>query len=1061
MPATAAKLNASIIDYPRKELDTSIWNIEGEELELQPNIKDEIEDIIGSFLDDLNLPEEAIIDVFIYGSILTNQYNSKTDVDARVLLDPDIVFEHYPDITGKYLYDLTRDSIHGVPLGNTQHPFNASVVIEGEETELGQAQLGITERDPVYSMKEGKIIHEGIGYDESFDPDIEFMEERSDVVDIMTKLDTLVQDAKTDTIDIEVLKEAVGEVSNPEQLIEKIEDRLGTLNLTIEKMVQELADLRKERSESYGTAPEDDRHKAPGNIKYKLLEKYHYLDMLKKLKRLFKDGIGESEVDDVAETLNVKAFPYRQPGPPEHIEAPPTTIKWPGGPSTIDTGTIDEGGMLAQPQGATCPRCGHVNPLTASESDEITCESCGKKFTAKDGFSMGTGKSLPSQPTPYPYESDFQLYGQDLSPQVIEDMLRLLQSAGISPEELKMLEKKLKGEPAQPPNTTQPGTPGTQEVLKPGLQMNKMQMPAEKKGHLICGVILMENLIKKLDKIKADSTGGTGGVFGEPPGKNPGDDPYSSGGGALAEYGKDGDNVEDEDNKKKKKKGPEGDVIWEVLTVLEGIDILPFLEDEELLEELLAAFPLLGEPSTKIDTIVGLYTEPPEGIGQYRAPVDPEYDTIPRPRHRQRGPLQDGKGKGKGRPGGLRRNKNKEECPIGGPGKGKGEGLGKGKFRKDRIEETGEAVGINWWDKYKTAANELKETILEWLEENPNPEDEEVHALAEQIGIEKDELEEIIYEIATEHSEEGTNDEEASEEDELTEEIAMVLGEKIGIDWEDSTFDPEQFLMGIKVELEHGTKDPETNVTDDDLIETAKIAWAHLKELDDYYYRLKEMEEGADKSTKEESEDTNSESTDKEPIEGDGESEKSVGGFTEGFPGKTAAVFMTLCPNCRTIQAAPIEGNGVICPFCKKGWLPSLQQKDPERYKQYKEQTEQQSERMQETRLEQRGIPLEGARLDKSIARQINEELASAGLDGNTPFKQAHIGYNTTTEILAKYGLNPTMGIDDYFLISAKEGSRFLDLEYDNEEVENMNLTFSWYKHDETGNYECIAHLNY
>jgi hypothetical protein len=44
------------------------------------------------------------------------------------------------------------------------------------------------------------------------------------------------------------------------------------------------------------------------------------------------------------------------------------------------------------------------------------------------------------------------------------------------------------------------------------------------------------------------------------------------------------------------------------------------------------------------------------------------------------------------------------------------------------------------------------------------------------------------------------------------------------------------------VELEHGTRDPQTNATDDDLIMTAKIARAHLNEFPDYYTRLAKME---------------------------------------------------------------------------------------------------------------------------------------------------------------------------------------------------------------------------
>ena len=76
----------------------------------------------------------------------------------------------------------------------------------------------------------------------------------------------------------------------------------------------------------------------------------------------------------------------------------------------------------------------------------------------------------------------------------------------------------------------------------------------------------------------------------------------------------------------------------------------------------------------------------------------------------------------------------------------------------------------------------------------------------------------------------------------FTEADARRIGEAIGIDWATSPFDVEQFRMGLHVELEHGAHDPDTNVTDDDEHTTGKIAWAHLKELPDYYTRLAAME---------------------------------------------------------------------------------------------------------------------------------------------------------------------------------------------------------------------------
>lgn len=48
-------------------------------------------------------------------------------------------------------------------------------------------------------------------------------------------------------------------------------------------------------------------------------------------------------------------------------------------------------------------------------------------------------------------------------------------------------------------------------------------------------------------------------------------------------------------------------------------------------------------------------------------------------------------------------------------------------------------------------------------------------------------------------------------------------------------FSINDFLIGINIELEHGLINPNTNVTNDDLIMTAKIALAHLNEYPDYY----------------------------------------------------------------------------------------------------------------------------------------------------------------------------------------------------------------------------------
>ena len=75
-------------------------------------------------------------------------------------------------------------------------------------------------------------------------------------------------------------------------------------------------------------------------------------------------------------------------------------------------------------------------------------------------------------------------------------------------------------------------------------------------------------------------------------------------------------------------------------------------------------------------------------------------------------------------------------------------------------------------------------------------------------------------------------------------EEARKVGGVLELDW--TKVDLEQFRRGLEVELEHGARDPETNVTNDDLTLTGKIAWAHLKEFPDYYTRLDKLETEAD-----------------------------------------------------------------------------------------------------------------------------------------------------------------------------------------------------------------------
>ncbi len=78
----------------------------------------------------------------------------------------------------------------------------------------------------------------------------------------------------------------------------------------------------------------------------------------------------------------------------------------------------------------------------------------------------------------------------------------------------------------------------------------------------------------------------------------------------------------------------------------------------------------------------------------------------------------------------------------------------------------------------------------------------------------------------------------------FTDEEAKRIGDELGIDWDEVQL--SEFRMGLEVELEHGSHDPETDVTNNDELLTGKIALAHLREFPDYYTRLEKLEAEAD-----------------------------------------------------------------------------------------------------------------------------------------------------------------------------------------------------------------------
>ena len=62
---------------------------------------------------------------------------------------------------------------------------------------------------------------------------------------------------------------------------------------------------------------------------------------------------------------------------------------------------------------------------------------------------------------------------------------------------------------------------------------------------------------------------------------------------------------------------------------------------------------------------------------------------------------------------------------------------------------------------------------------------------------------------------------------------AVFVANELGVTFDH--FSVQDLITGLNIELEHGYQNPITNITNNDLLLTAKIVLAHLKEFPNYY----------------------------------------------------------------------------------------------------------------------------------------------------------------------------------------------------------------------------------
>jgi len=282
----------SIIDIPRRTYAPGVFDDEDTD---NPKIKDSVLRMISKQFEEFET-EYPIIKYSLIGSILTKRYRNDADLDINVLFNipEDKREEERLRLSKKYLSAASPDSIQGKLIPGTRHPVNYYFITD-EETYDDQN----LKADAVFDIKGQRFIKRPEDFE--FNPNL-YMKQFQKQVD---KIDIHKGELKRDIIDYDELMELKpGEIKDLEK---RTKNKLSEIEHHIEKLKNIGTEVDAERRAAFDRDMTPDeiktysiKNRLPANVIYKMLEKYHYLILLKKCKKILDDGqVTDDEIDSL------------------------------------------------------------------------------------------------------------------------------------------------------------------------------------------------------------------------------------------------------------------------------------------------------------------------------------------------------------------------------------------------------------------------------------------------------------------------------------------------------------------------------------------------------------------------------------------------------------------------------------------------------------------------------------------------------------------------------------------------------------------------------------------
>jgi hypothetical protein len=236
----------------------------------------------------------GVVEFFIKGSILTKQYSKNADIDVFVRVNPNLYTEDQLRILLKPLWEqIDNTYLEGCP-----YPFQYYITKEKYNTENTEAMYDVLNDEWIK-----KSSSKSIDIDDYMDDFKKYVEQFSDFS----------EELRRNMIDYDILLDI------PSDQIKGLKQKLDQEMVQINKSIDDLSEVYKEvrdmRNDAFSeemTPSEIKKYgiktRLPGNVVFKLLERYYYLDLYKKIRKIIGDDgkISHSEYDELNKVLKTK-----------------------------------------------------------------------------------------------------------------------------------------------------------------------------------------------------------------------------------------------------------------------------------------------------------------------------------------------------------------------------------------------------------------------------------------------------------------------------------------------------------------------------------------------------------------------------------------------------------------------------------------------------------------------------------------------------------------------------------------------------------------------------------